>query len=118
MKIFWIVLISAPVAHYIVKKLTHDEDKANNAGAFFGVVAMAFLIVSIATKDPVFEPIGIPAGYEWVIGIGGGVGLLWKYVHKPLYDQVQSMDKRLVHVEGQLSGIKDDISLIKHKLLG
>lgn len=108
MRVFWILVIIIFVVHYIVKKRV-NEDKANDIALPISFVAISFLIVAIATKDPVFEPIGIPAGYEWIVGTSMGFLFLWKGYLDP-------MKSRLIEVEKDVAVLKNDVSYIKNDL--
>ena len=120
MTIFWILIVIVFVVHYIIRK-TVNENKANDIAVQIGFVAISFLIVAIATKDPLFEPLGIPAGYEWVIGTVTGFAIIWKYYLRPFDKRLIALEQDMVSIKSQLnsefSSLKQDMSLIKHKLL-
>ena len=69
-------------------------------------IQFVFLIIAITTKDPIFQTIGIPQGYEWAVGLFvSGFGL-WKYYLSPLKE-------RVIETEKDMKVVKNDIFYIK-----
>ena len=82
------------------------------------LAAFAFLIMSFVTNDPFLQGVGLPKEYEWLAGLILSLFGLWKFYLGPLKERVISGEKEISSISTKVSGIQEDIILIKRKLLG
>lgn len=128
---FWIIAITFGVIYLGTKWLRLD--KAHNLAERYGIhvtiVMWCFLIVAIATRDPI-EIFGItlPMEMQWVGSLLSAAFALWQFYLKELKLKVYELDKDLASVksgmnekfsgvESQMKLMREDILLIKNKLL-
>ncbi len=82
------------------------------------LASFAFLIMAFLTNDPFLQGIGLPKEYEWLAGLILGLFGLWKFYLGPLKERVIRGKKEIGSISTKVSGIQEDIILIKRKLLG
>jgi len=82
---------------------------------FLVFIQFIFLIIAISIKDPLFEAIGVPIGYEWVVGIlVSGFGL-WFYYLNPLKERVIETEKEIKVVKNDVSHIRNTTDKLEQK---
>jgi len=108
---FWVCYIIAFVFVLIHTKIKKEWLKSS-AGLFFVYSALSF-IIAIATKDPVFEAIGLPVGYEWL----GGMALIgfasWQFYLNPLKKKVIGCEKDIGIIKNDLKHINTNLDDFK-----
>lgn len=112
MTIFWIVTALACIYWYLSK-----NEQKNDRTIMISILAAAFLIIAIITKDPIFTTFGVPAEFEWVVGIFITCLSSWKLYFSPLKERVVKLEKKVVVIESHLANIKNDLIIIKEILL-
>lgn len=114
MLIFWILIVMGLFVYFVFKKSVKYID---NLVFSLIMLAGAFLIVAIATKDPVFSGLGVPAEYEWVVGLFITGLSSWKLYFGPLKERVIKTEKEVSSIQTDVKSIKADTTLIKDKLI-
>jgi len=111
MIIFWALLFFILVLYII--NLNVKNKKLDGFLGFLILIQFLLFILTIATKDPLFEAIGLPKEYEWIGGLLASGFLLWAYYLGPLKERIIQTEKKVENIDGKLSEIKNDISFIK-----
>ena len=114
MLIFWILIIAGIIVYFGLRKTLPYVD---NLVFLIILLAGAFLIVAIATKDPIFSSIGVPAEYEWVVGLFITGLSSWKLYFGPLKERVIKTEMEVNAIQTDVKAIKADTTLIKDKLI-
>jgi len=114
MLIFWILIVASGVLYFGLRKIIK---RAENIAFLIIILAGAFLIVAIATRDPLFSGIGVPAEYEWVVGLFITGLSSWKLYFGPLKERVIRTEKEASTIQADVKSIKFDTTLLKDKLL-
>jgi len=115
MTAFWISLGIGLLLILINLKIK-DKGIESIAG-FFIFMQFVFVIVAVLTKDPIFQAIGLPQGYEWIAGLAMGGFSLWLFYLNPLKKRVGRIEIELGSVKTEIRSIKEDTNLIKNKLI-
>jgi len=108
---FWFCYLIVIILFMVRKKVRNKKAKRKidyTIGLFF-VYAILFLIVAITTGDPIFEAIGLPAGYEWLGALTLTGFTAWSFYLNPLKN-------RVVKSERDISIVKNDIQHINKTL--
>src|SRR3989338_911499 len=108
MLIFWILIVMGLFIYFVFKKSVKYID---NLVFSLIMLAGAFLIVAIATKDPVFSGLGVPAEYEWVVGLFITGLSSWKLYFGPLKERVIKTEKEVSSIQTDVKSIKADTTL-------
>jgi|SRR3989344_5274626 len=123
--IFWILAILIFILYFIsrITKSKELKDIFDNYGGLFFIVIGTFLIMAILTKDLVtIMGITVPMELQWlgsllITGFG-----TWKFYLNPLKERVINVEKDVSSINAEIkssfSSIKEDLSLIKNKLIG
>ncbi len=114
MLLFWTLIAGSLLIYFTLRKAIKTIE--NTVFAII-LLAAAFLIVGIVTKDPLFSTFGIPAEYEWVVGLFVTGLSSWKLYFGPLKERVIKTEKEVSAIQTDVKAIKSDTSLIKEKLL-
>lgn len=114
MLLFWILIVGSLLVYFIFRRTIKAIENI-----VFSVIllAAAFLIVAIVVKDPVFSGLGVPAEYEWVVGLFVTGLSSWKLYFGPLKERVIKTEMEVSSIQTDVKAIKSDTSLIKEKLL-
>lgn len=113
MLIFWILLVITLIGYFIFKKL-HLREEWLLAPV---TLSWAFLIVAIVQKDPIFSSFGVPAEFEWVVGIFITSLTSWKLYFDPLKQRVINTEKDVTSIKTEVSSIKEDTRFIKEEII-
>ena len=114
MLIFWVLIVTGLLAYFLFRKSIKGVE---NIVFSIILLAAAFLIVAIVTKDPLFSTVGLPAEYEWVVGLFITGLSSWKLYFGPLKERVIKTEKEVSSIQTDVKSIKSDTSLLKEKLL-
>lgn len=123
MLFFWVtfllMIILVIMQHFSKEKSA--KNILNSVSIALMILAFSFLIIAVATKDPLFKGFGVPQEYEWVVGFFL-VGLSsWKLYFNPLKERVINVEKKISSLDSGVktgfSSIKEDLTLIKNKLI-
>ncbi|MEW5896701.1 MAG: hypothetical protein AB1668_03355 [Nanoarchaeota archaeon] len=108
---FWICgLLAFGLMLYNRKR---QSRKINFYAGLFMVYSVLFFIMSIATKDPIFGAFGVPAEFEWVVGLFITGLTSWKLYFSPLKERVIDTEKRVEKIDEGVTWIKDNCKLCK-----
>lgn len=112
---FWISLVIAIIL--ILINLRIKDKKLNFLSGLFVFMQFLFMIISIITKDPIFEAIGLPKEYEWITGLFLSGFTLWLFYLSPLKNRVIEVEKETREIKTDVKNIKEDTTIIKNKLI-
>ncbi len=122
MMIFWTIILFN-LGYYYIKK-GHLNQKVRDNAIIFTLLATAFLIVSIATKDPIFSAFGVPNEFEWVVGLFIAGLTSWKLYFGPMKNRIIHLEKQssytraeIRYIKEGLGSIRSDLNIIKEKLI-
>lgn len=110
---FWIAMIASLIIYLISLKYKVAEKII----PFLVLLAGSFLIVAIATKDPLFTSFGIPVEFEWVVGLFITGLSSWKLYFSPLKERVVKTETEISSIKTDIISIKEDTNLIKETLI-
>jgi len=116
MKIFWFLAVLVFILYLLRRKYEKIKRYSDVLVALF-FLAAASLIVAIITKDPLFAKFGVPAEYEWVIGMAITLFSTWKLYFDPMKQRLISLEKRFEKMDAKVEAIQIDIHLIKDKIM-
>ncbi len=114
MLLFWVLTIGSFLIYVIFRRTAKAIE---NIVFSIILLAAAFLIVAIATKDPLFSGVGVPAEYEWVVGLFITGLSSWKLYFGPLKERVIKTEREVSNIQMDVKSIKSDTTLLKDKLL-
>ncbi len=114
MLIFWVLIVGSLLVYFIFRKAVKTIE---NIVFSIILLAAAFLIVAIVTKDPVFSGLGVPVEYEWVVGLFITGLSSWKLYFGPLKERVVKTEREVSNIQTDVKSIKSDTTLLKDKLL-
>ncbi|MBI2629995.1 hypothetical protein HYW76_02750 [Candidatus Pacearchaeota archaeon] len=115
--IVWWVLIIGFFLLLIIKRLSQTKKVRyilSRILDFLVIIQFVIVITAVATKDPIFQEIGLPPGYEWMAGLFGGGFLLWISYLNPLKKRITETEINVEGISKRVVEIKDDISWIKN----
>lgn len=117
--ITWWIIIAIMLALFIISYLVDKKTKSkiDKYIGFFVIIQLLVLLVTIATKDPLFEPIGLPKEYEWLGGLLIAGGSLWFFYLNPLKERVITTEKKVERIDERTSAlpkINEDVSWIRN----
>ncbi len=115
MIIFWGLIILIFVLYLINRNL-----KKESLDSFIGllvVIQLFVFLIAIATKDPIFQNIGLPVGYEWIAGLILSGFSLWSFYLNPLKKRVNHIEINVSSIKTDVENIKGDVSLIKNRII-
>ncbi len=123
MSFFWGLLVLAWLCYFILKN--SDQEKAEKYSFLVLLLAVSFLVIAIATRDPIFAQWGVPVEFEWVVGVALALLGSWKIYLNPLKERLLVTEKDIVflkttvtYIKSEVEVMKSDLSLIKDALLG
>ena len=90
----------------------------NDSAIIMTILSFSFIVVAIVTKDPVFTSFGVPAEYEWILGLFLFGFSSWKLYFNPLKERVIKNEKSIVEIKVDVRTMREDISDIKNELFG
>jgi hypothetical protein len=108
---FWICLVLAIIILIINRSLKNNHFES--LATFFIFIQFIFALVAIGTKDPIFQTIGLPAGYEWIAGLTLSGTFLWMFYLNPLKNRVIDVEKDTSSIKTSIIHIGDDVKWIK-----
>ena len=112
MILFWIVLFLILIIYII--NFSFRSKKLDKFIGFLIVIQFLVFIVTLVTKDPIFEAIGLPKEYEWIGGLLASGFLLWAYYLGPLKERIIKTERRVEGIDTKINEIKDDVLWIKN----
>ena len=118
MTIFWIIFLIFLILLIIqyFSKNKKLKDKLNNVGIFLILLAFSFLVVAIVTNDPLFQSLGVPQEFEWIVGLFLVALSSWKLYFNPLKVRVIALENEVssldTGVRTGFSSIKEDLAII------
>ena len=115
MYLFWLLIIFNFIYFYLYNGKLNEKTKDN--AIMILMLASAFLILAILTKDPIFSNFGVPNEFEWVIGLFITCLTSWKLYFAPLKERVIMTEKEVSYIKSTLSSMQTDLGLIKQKLI-
>ncbi len=115
MLLFWISLVIALVVYLVLRQFRYP--KADDATFVIVLLSISFLIVAIVTKDPLFAGFGVPAEFEWIVGLFLAALTSWKLYFNPLKGRVIKAEIDISSLRSDVQSIKADTTLIKEKVL-
>ena len=116
MLLFWIIVLMNLLMYFLAKKYYHTP-AARDASFVLSFLSLALLIVAIVTKDPLFSSAGVPAEFEWVVGLFITALSSWKLYFSPLKERVMRTEREVSSITTDVAAIKADTTLIKEKIL-
>ena len=116
MTLFWIIALIC-VALYFLQKYIFPRFPLESIFSVLFFLGASFLIVGVLTRDPLFAQFGVPAEYEWVIGLSITAFSSWQVYFNPLKKKVYAMDREIGELKTDMQTVKVDIALIKEKVL-
>ena len=114
MLIFWLVLGISLILYFIFKRIRIRSD---DIPLGLALLALAFLIVGIVTRDPLFSLFGVPLEFEWVVGLFITAFTSWKLYFDPMKKRMARTERDVISIKTDVRAIKNDISLIKGVLI-
>ena len=75
------------------------------------------LVVAIITKDPLFSQFGVPAEFEWIVGMVFAGFTSWRLYFNPLKERLIKCEIALTSVTTDMCALRNNILLIKEKIL-
>lgn len=114
MIIFWVLIAATGVAYLAVGK----KERYENIPLILLMIAFSFLVVAIATKDPLFAGLGVPLEFEWVVGVAIVILSSWRFYFNPLKERVIKTENVVSSMKSEINSIKKDTTLMKEILLG
>ncbi|MEK6867464.1 MAG: hypothetical protein AABX98_01440, partial [Nanoarchaeota archaeon] len=79
-------------------------------------LGISFLFVGIITRDPLFADFGVPAEYEWIVGMFIVALASWKIYFNPMKQRIGNLERKVDTLDAKLGMIQEDLQLIKEKL--
>lgn len=119
--IAWWVVVVILIILFAISYLSRDRRlkvKLDGIVSFLAVFQIILLIVTIALRDPIFEAIGLPKEYEWLVGLLGSGFLLWQFYLSPLKERVIETEKEVGIVKTNVSHIKETTDKLEKKFFG
>jgi hypothetical protein len=113
MWLFWVTFGLFAIAFY-----ARERWNTETVAMILLFVSFSSLIVAIATDDPLIAAFGVPAEYEWVVGLSIAAITSWRIYFNPMKERLMRLEKRFGKMEEAMQRIGDDVRLIKEKLLG
>ena len=80
-------------------------------------LAGSLIIVAIVTKDPIFSAIGVPAEFEWVVGLFLTGLSSWKLYFSPLKERVISTEKEVSSIKTSVEKVEKNVDVLTDKIL-
>jgi hypothetical protein len=108
---FWVCIIIAFFLWLLNLKI--KDKKLEGIVGFFIFIQFLFMIVAIGTKDPIFQAVGLPQGYEWIAGLSLSGFSLWLFYLSPLKNRVIEVEKDTSSIKTSVLHIEKDIDWIK-----
>ncbi|RLE42681.1 hypothetical protein DRJ48_03035 [Candidatus Woesearchaeota archaeon] len=120
LNIFWALLGLFVVIYYASKlfKISKVASFIDEKGELFFILMGSLLIIAIVTNDPItIAGFRFPVELEWLVSLMAvGFGS-WRYYLNPLKKKVYEMDREIGEVRTHVLGMKEDVNLIKKKIL-
>ncbi|MBI5871603.1 hypothetical protein HZB88_00795 [archaeon] len=111
--LFWSMMIITLIIYFISLK----HKKAEKILPFPLLLAGSFMIAAIITKDPIFSAIGVPAEFEWVVGLFLTGFSSWKLYFSPLKERVISTEKEIGSIKTSVERIEKNVDMLTNKIL-
>ena len=116
MVLFW-VTFGLNFLLYVLAKRYHFFRSTNELVIIILILSFSFLVVAIITKDPIFSTFGVPPEFEWIVGLFITGLTSWRLYFNPLKERVIKVERKVDFMQGEISSIKADTTLIKEKVL-
>lgn len=119
MIVWWIVIIII-IALFIGLRTSRNAKTKKTFNEIIGFLALSqlfIILIAIFTKDPLFEAIGLPNGYEWIGGLFASLFVLWISYLSPLKNRVIDVEKKVERIDertGKIPEMSENISWIKN----
>jgi hypothetical protein len=94
------------------------KHRLNSLVGFLAFFQLLVLIVTLATKDPIFEAIGLPKEYEWLAGLVISGFSLWQFYLNPLKERVVETEKEVGVIKNDITHIKGTTDKLEQKFFG
>lgn len=111
--VFWIVIGISLITYLISLKYK----KVENILPPLVFLSGSLIIVAIVTKDPLFASFGVPAEFEWVVGLFITSFSSWTLYFHPLKERVIKTEIEVSSIKTDVHSIKTDVSMIKEKII-
>ena len=117
MTMFLVSIVSIYITYlFFYHKYKGDRNKMDSINDKLFLVfifSSSLFVVAILTNDPLFQPIGIPKDYEWLVGVAVMGFTTWRIYLNPLKDKVITIDKKVLTLEYDVSHLKSDVAVLK-----
>lgn len=120
LSIFWVLFVLFFLLYgssivFKIKRLKHFFD--NESMPFF-IILMAFVIIAIATNDPVeIFGVSIPIELQWLASlVGTGFGA-WKFYLHPLKNKVYEMDREVGEIKTSVGKVEIDVNRLTEHII-
>lgn len=111
-----IILLLFLVNHFLIKNKIKKR-KIDDTISLLSILQIFVIIMAIATKNPIFEMIGLPKEYEWLGGILTAGFIVWVSYLNPLKNRVIEVEKDTREIKTEIKNIKEDTGIIKDKII-
>jgi len=120
MIVWWIVIVVMLVLYFVMYSSDNriTKHRLNSLVGFLAFFQLLVLIVTLATKDPIFEAIGLPKEYEWLAGLVISGFSLWQFYLNPLKERVVETEKEVGVIKNDITHIKGTTDKLEQKFFG
>lgn len=119
MTIFWIIALIC-VCLYLFRRYIFPKFPLEEVFPFLFFLGIFFLFVGIITKDPLFAQFGVPAEYEWIVGMFMAALASWRIYFNPMKQRIGNLERKVDALDTKLGAslgmIQADLQIIKEKL--
>ena len=119
MTVFWSIVLICVIL-YLFRRYILPKFPLEQIFPFLFFLGISFLFVGIITRDPLFADFGVPAEYEWIVGLFMAALASWKIYFNPMKQRIGNLERKVDTLDAKLDAnlgmIQADLQLIKEKL--
>jgi len=90
-----------------------ELEKIRDISFIMIIFSFSVLVVAIVTKDPFFDKFGVPLEFEWIIGLFIAGLSSWKLYFNPMKNSRHNVEKDMIGLEKDVSFTKEELKDVK-----
>lgn len=105
MFVFWILILISGLMYWFWR------DKTSEISPYVFITSGCFLVIAIVTKDPIFSSFGVPAEFEWVVGLVMFAIGSWKSYFNPMKNRIVDLELGVTKINAEFYAEKNQSDL-------